>query len=62
MYKDIPTENAVDYDILSVEQISGEPWSNDPRIKGDGDFEDFLQLNYNQFERGIFSCFAQENR
>lgn len=62
MYKDIPTENIVDYDILSVEQVSGEPWFNDPRIKGDGDFEDFIQLNYNQFERGILQSFAQEAR
>lgn len=62
MYKDIPTENIVDYDILDVEQVSGDPWSNDPRIKGDGNFDDFLQLNYNQFERGILQSFAQEAR
>lgn len=61
MFKDIPAENVVDYEILDIDQVSGEPWSNDPRIKGDGTFDDFLELNYPQFERGIFQGYAAEN-
>lgn len=62
VFKDIPSENAVDYEILDIAQVSGESWDKDPRICGDGTFEDYLELNYNQIERGIFNNYMQEAR
>lgn len=59
-FKDIPAENAVDYEILDIQQVAGEPWEKDPRICGDGSFAEYVELNSNQIERGIFHSYAQE--
>ena len=60
VFKDIPTESPVDYEILNIEQVSGEPWERDPYICGDGTFNDFIEMNSKQIERGIYHSFTQE--
>jgi hypothetical protein len=61
-FKDVPKENNVDYEILSVEQVEGPLWSKDPRICGEGTINDFMELNYLSFEKGIMYNYSQEAR